>query len=329
MTTVPFMSTVASEVRMASTARASAASLLPRPCSGAAARAPASVTRSSSSCGRGPCCGLGLMVSLDEAEPASRIPGLDRDGEAGLTGSGLGAGSGGALRASPPALGGLFGAALGGGGLATLSAGRLAARARGAWPRARDGFFDDPLAELTPEFPDPSHRVRRSPQRYDDGLGLDLRPLVGRFRHALGVHPDDAVVDSALLHDQGSHCGVAFTASSAGGLEPARGDDVAADKSGQGDPGTSYVGLDVRLRPDQDVSVRLDLAAEVPKHLSCALHHELAGQEVFAGQYRRFRVQPERIWAPIRAAPSSRSHRDLRHIQILPAAISPTRAAPS
>src|SRR6266550_2778412 len=49
MTTVPFMSTVASEVRMASTARASAASLLPLPCSGAAARAPASVTRSSSS----------------------------------------------------------------------------------------------------------------------------------------------------------------------------------------------------------------------------------------------------------------------------------------
>ena len=43
------MSTLASEVRMASTALASAASLLPRPCSGAAARAPASVTRSSSS----------------------------------------------------------------------------------------------------------------------------------------------------------------------------------------------------------------------------------------------------------------------------------------
>src|SRR2546429_2857329 len=43
------MSTVASEVRMASTALASAASLLPLPCSGAAARAPASVTRSSSS----------------------------------------------------------------------------------------------------------------------------------------------------------------------------------------------------------------------------------------------------------------------------------------
>src|SRR6478672_2472487 len=49
MTTVPFMSTVARELRIASTARASAASLLPRPWRGAAASAPASVTRSSSS----------------------------------------------------------------------------------------------------------------------------------------------------------------------------------------------------------------------------------------------------------------------------------------
>src|SRR5256885_1188268 len=49
MTTVPLMSTEASDSRIASTARRSAASLLPLPCSGAAASAPASVTRSSSS----------------------------------------------------------------------------------------------------------------------------------------------------------------------------------------------------------------------------------------------------------------------------------------
>src|SRR5712692_2436646 len=48
ITTVPFMSTVASDERIASTARASAAVLLPRPCRGAAASAPASVTRNSS-----------------------------------------------------------------------------------------------------------------------------------------------------------------------------------------------------------------------------------------------------------------------------------------
>src|SRR5882762_704444 len=49
MTIVPRMSTSASAARIASTARASAAILLPRPCSVAAASAPASVTRSSSS----------------------------------------------------------------------------------------------------------------------------------------------------------------------------------------------------------------------------------------------------------------------------------------
>src|SRR5438034_278808 len=48
ITTVPRMSTEVSDSRIASTARRSAASLLPLPCSGAAARAPASVTRSSS-----------------------------------------------------------------------------------------------------------------------------------------------------------------------------------------------------------------------------------------------------------------------------------------
>jgi len=85
-----------------------------------------------------------LIVSLDDAEPARRIPGRGGVGEAGLVGSGLGVGSGGALRAGSLALGaGLR--LLGGGRFATLAAGRPAARARGAWPRARDGFFDGPL----------------------------------------------------------------------------------------------------------------------------------------------------------------------------------------
>src|SRR6476646_4030384 len=48
MTTVPFMSTDAIALRMASTARPSAPILSPRPWRGAAARAPASVTLSSS-----------------------------------------------------------------------------------------------------------------------------------------------------------------------------------------------------------------------------------------------------------------------------------------
>src|SRR2546421_12982356 len=118
------------------------------------------------------------MVSPGGAEPASLMPGLDREGEAGLAGSGLGVGRGAGVD-------GLLEAAFGGVGLAALS-GRLAARARGALPRARDGFFDDPLEELTPEFPDPADRVRRRSLRYDDGLGLDLRhPLGGRFADSL------------------------------------------------------------------------------------------------------------------------------------------------
>src|SRR5207302_3984076 len=82
------------------------------------------------SCGRGPWDGLGLMVSLDEAEPGSRIPGLDV-GEAGLAGSGLGVGSG-AGRAV--AAGGGLGVGLVGGRL-TFGGGffaRGAARGAGA-----------------------------------------------------------------------------------------------------------------------------------------------------------------------------------------------------
>src|SRR5207253_10632753 len=83
------------------------------------------------SCGRGPWDGLGLMVSLDEAEPGSRIPGLDV-GEAGLAGSGLGVGSG-AGRAVA-AGGGLGGGP--GGGRVTLGGGLFAVGAgRGAGAR--------------------------------------------------------------------------------------------------------------------------------------------------------------------------------------------------
>ncbi|TMC81559.1 MAG: hypothetical protein E6J06_12615 [Chloroflexi bacterium] len=45
------------------------------------------------SCGLGPWVGLGLIVSREEADPASRIP-VRGAGVAGLTGRGLGGGSG-------------------------------------------------------------------------------------------------------------------------------------------------------------------------------------------------------------------------------------------
>src|SRR6266571_8093631 len=147
------------------------------------------------SVGRGPCCGLGLMVSREEPGPESRIPGLGA-GTAGLAGSGLGAGSGSAAcgRGSGAAgLGGEFGAGFGAGvstglrpfggvRLVTLAAGRrTASRARGAWPRARDGFFAGLLEELTPELSDFTDWVDgRRPQSYDRGLGRYLGHALGR-----------------------------------------------------------------------------------------------------------------------------------------------------
>jgi len=83
------------------------------------------------SCGLGPVGGLGLIVSRDEAEPASRIP-CRGAGTAGLAGKGLGIGS---SEASGSGLGAGLVGGLGAGGvfLAALVAGRDdAARAWGA-----------------------------------------------------------------------------------------------------------------------------------------------------------------------------------------------------
>ena len=53
--------------------------------------------------------------------------------------------------------------------------------------------------------------------------------------------------------------------------------------------------------PDQEVIIGLDLPAEVAEDLSGALELKLPRQRVLAGQYRRLRVQSQRIWAPVRA----------------------------
>src|SRR5439155_105492 len=124
----------------------------------------------------GPWDGLGLIVSRDEAEPGRRIPGLGAGGIAGLLGSDLGAGSGGGFRSTGEGAAEADGLAadfdpFGDVGLA----GRSAARGRGASPRARDGFFDGLLEELTPELPDPPDWVRHRPQSYDGRLRLHLR----------------------------------------------------------------------------------------------------------------------------------------------------------
>src|SRR2546430_17220173 len=85
------------------------------------------------------------MVSGKESEPASRLLRRSGGGTAGLVGSALGGGSGGDLGAG-------LGAGLRTAGTISFEAlaGRSAAPARGALPRARDGFFGGVLEELTP-----------------------------------------------------------------------------------------------------------------------------------------------------------------------------------
>src|SRR5256885_8194524 len=184
----------------------------------------------SSSVGRGPWDGLGLMVSREEPEPASRMPGLGA-GTAGFTGRGFGVGSGGIACGrgfDVVSLGSGLGAAasragvgadlaaslrsLAGVRLVTLDAGpRTAARARDSLPRARDGFFAGLLEELTPELSDLTDWVGRRPQSYDRGLGRHLGHALGRrVRDAFGVDPDHPVVNPALLNDQGPDRRVAF-----------------------------------------------------------------------------------------------------------------------
>src|SRR6266446_169207 len=155
--------------------------------------------------GRGPCGGLGLMVKREEADPARRMPGRGA-GTAGFMGSGFGVGScsrwgglagwGGAFAAGfRGAVAGLTTGLrpLGGCRLAALDEGprtaRFAVGARGGRPRGRDGFFDGPLEELTPEFSDSPDWAWRGPQRYDRRLRRHLRHALWRcVGNALGVN---------------------------------------------------------------------------------------------------------------------------------------------
>src|SRR2546423_936989 len=159
MTTVPFMSTEASDSRIASTARRSAASLLPLPCSGAAARAPASVTRSSSRARLRLIFGSSITEceTLADAAPPDRQfvrlnPQVFLAGETTVAAAGLGA----------------------------VAFGRPGARAGGFWPRTCDGFLDGPLEELTPEFSDSPDRAWRGPQRYDRRLRRHVSHALAR-----------------------------------------------------------------------------------------------------------------------------------------------------
>src|SRR5262249_9449366 len=157
-----------------------------------------------------------------------------------------------------------------------LGGAERAARARGAWPRARVGFFDGRLEELTPEFPDPPDWVRHGLQSYDGGLRRHVwMVLERRVRDAFGVHADHPVVDAPLLDDQRAHGGVALEPARARDLQTARRDDVPANLARHRDPNALDVGVDAGLRPDQQVPVRLDLPGEAAQHLARTLELEL------------------------------------------------------
>src|SRR5579859_444285 len=275
------------------------------------------------SAGRGPCGGTGLIVSRDEAEPASRIP--CRGGGAacgGRAGAAMGCPLAGtfafAVAREPLTFG--FGAVTRELTLvARLGLGAVFCAltlARGAWVRARTDFFDGFigfLEELTPELPDPAHRIGEALQGHHRRSRSELLAWRrGGLRHALGVDADHTVVNPTLLHDQGADTGVALQPPGAGDLEPVHGDDVPADEPGHGDARAVDVGLHVGLWPDEQVAVALDVAAEVPEHLAPALDLKLSRKRVFAGEHRRLRLDTQRV-GPAIGTGKSRLNRHVGH----------------
>src|SRR5438445_692155 len=291
----------------------------------------------SSSCGRGPCGGLGLMVRRDEAEPASRMPGRGA-GTAGLMGSGFGVGSCSGLGARLT-LGGACVAGLGAvragpvtalrpwGGVrfAALAASRLGARAGGFWPRACDGFLDCPLEELTPEFSDSPDWAWRGPQRYDRRLRRHVGHALARcVGNAFGVNSDHSVVNAAFLDDQGAYCGVSLQPAGARDLQPVAGDDVPSDETGDRDPGAPDVRLHLRLGTDQQVAVALDLPAEDAQDLARPLQRQVAGHRVLARKHRLLGLENKRIRTAVGGDRTSRIHRHVSHLESALAALLPS-----
>src|SRR5665213_28103 len=252
MTTVPFMSTDASAFRIASTARPSAPILSPRPWSGAAARAPASVTRSSSSA-RLRSISWSNQHSLDMAPLAYPTMRID----------------------SRP--------------------GRLA---------------PGPLEELTPELPYPADRVRETldDDRRLAGWRVDDDLVLARG-NSLGMNPDDAMVDAALLDHERADRRVALETTRAGDLEAAHRDHIAAHEASDRHLHGPDVSLHVRLRSDEQVAVALDLAAEVAEQLAAALQLQPAGQRVIWAEHSRLLFDAIGVRTPI----APRYHLSLIH----------------
>src|SRR5579859_2943191 len=225
----------------------------------------------SSSCGRGPCCGLGLIVKRDEADPASRIPCRGGGGDGWTTGAGGGAGVFSAFLACGAVLGLAVEARLRGAArfAAVAAAGRVAVRARDAWARARGRFLARFLEELTPEFPDPAEWVRHGFQGYDRRPIRVLAMTHGNHRgKAFGVDPDHPAVNPSLLNHEGANAGVSLEATCARDLEAVGRDDVSAHDARDRDRDAADLRLHVRFGTDHEITVAFDLAAEAAEHLT-------------------------------------------------------------
>ena len=75
------------------------------------------------------------------------------------------------------------------------------------------------------------------------------------------------------------------------------------------------VGLDVRLGPDHQVPVALDLAGEVAEHVARALQDELARERVVTREHGRLRLDDIRVGVAVRAVSANGVHRDVCHVQ--------------
>src|SRR5712691_9536082 len=213
----------------------------------------------------------GLMLSRDDPGPGS---------------GGLGLGGDGGVRA------GFFAARLADAGAGRPLESRPVAR---AWPDAR-------LEELTPELPDPAHRVRDGPEshhRSGPRRGLHDRCVLG-LGDAFRMDPDHAQVNAAFQHHERPYPSVTLEPSRVRDLEPASGDDVPAHQAGDRHLRALDIRLYVGLRADEEVAVAVDLAAEPAQDLAAALDLQAARQYVVTRQHGRLRLAAfGRFAAPI------------------------------
>src|SRR5205823_11576466 len=95
------------------------------------------------------------------------------------------------------------------------------------------------------------------------------------------------MVDATLLDHQRPHPGVACEAAGGRDLQTARGGDVAAHEAVDRDPVRPYVGGHVGLGPDDQLTVAVDLAPELPQQVPVALDGEVSLQRVALGEHRK------------------------------------------